>query len=132
MKEPYGRGKYAYYKTPKGKPYLFNYHMDSSVSGCPVTSGLRDILWEDWVNSICEVYDKTQGKTRLQIINDIWHVLFDFSDVEKLVEFGKKHLQLNDEDAKKFSQIKVCSEYASLSLKVGCQVCSKQSLPKTG
>lgn len=121
-KELSGKGKYAYYKTPNGKPYLFNYHMDSSVSGCPVTSGLRDILGEDWDNSICEVYDKTQGKTRLQIINDIWHVLFNFSDVEKLVEFGKRHLRLNDEDAKKFSQIKVCSEYASLSLKAICKI----------
>lgn len=121
-KELSGKGKYAYYKAPKGKPYLFNYHMDTSVAGCPVTSGLRDIFGEDWVDALCEVYDKALGKTRLQIVNDIWHVLFDFSDEYKLIEFGKTHLQLSDEDAKKFSQIKVCSDYASLSLNAICKI----------
>lgn len=121
-KELSGKGKYAYYRTPKGKPYLFNYHMDTSVSGCPVTTGLRDIFGENWIDALCEVYDKSQGKTRLQIINDIWHVLFDFSDEEHIVDFGKKHLQLSNEDAKKFSKIKVSSEYASLSLKAICKI----------
>ena len=116
-KELAGKGKYAYYRDPQGKPYLFNYRMDTSVSGCPVTAGLRDIFGEDWVNAICEVYDKAKGKTLLQIVNDIWHVLFDFSDKEHLIEFGKKHLQLSDEEAKKFGNIRLSSEYASLSLK---------------
>lgn len=121
-KELSGKGKYAYYINSKGKPYLFNYHMDVSVSGCPVTAGLRDIFGENWVDALCEVYDKGQGKTSLQVVNDIWHVLFDFSDEEHIIDFGKKHLQLSDEDAKKFSQIKVSSEYASLSLKAICKI----------
>lgn len=121
-KELSGKNKYAYYKNPKGKPYLFNYHMDASVSGCPVTAGLRDIFGENWIDAVCEVYDKAQGKTRLQIINDIWHVLFDFSDNEHLEAFGKDHLQLSEEEAKKFANIKVSSEYASLSLKAICKI----------
>jgi CRISPR-associated endonuclease Csn1 len=121
-KELSGKNKYAYYKTPKGKPYLFNYHMDTSVSGCPVTAGLRDIFGDDWMNTICEVYDRAQGKTRLQVINDIWHVLFDFSEDEHLMSFGKERLQLSDEEAKIFANIKVSSEYASLSLKAICKI----------
>jgi len=116
-KELAGKNNYAYYKKPMGKPYLFNYQMDLSVSGCPITAGLMDIFGENWLESICEVYDKANGKTDLQIMNDVWHVLFDFADKEHVVEFGKKHLQLSDEEAKKFGGIKVHSDYASLSLK---------------
>lgn len=116
-KELAGKNNYAYYKKPMGKPYLFNYQMDLSVSGCSITAGLMDIFGENWLESICEVYDKANGKTDLQIMNDVWHVLFDFADKEHVVEFGKKHLQLSDEEAKKFGGIKVHSDYASLSLK---------------
>lgn len=116
-KELAGARNYAYYKKPQGKPYLFNYQMDTSVSGCPVTAGLRDIFGEEWLSAICEVYDKGSDKTEIQVLNDIWHVLFDFSDKEHLVGFAKQHLQLNDENAKKFANIKVNSAYAALSLK---------------
>jgi CRISPR-associated endonuclease Csn1 len=116
-KELAGKNNYAFYKNPKGKPYLFNYHMDSSVPGCPLTASLKDLFGEDWINGICEVYDKAQGKNSLQIINDIWHVLFNFPDKDHVIAFGKEHLQLTDEDAKKFGNIRVNSDYASLSLK---------------
>ena len=121
-KELAGKNKYAYYKDPKGKTYLFNYHMDTSVSGCPLTAGLKDIFGEDWINAVSEVYDKAEGKSQQQIMNDIWHVLFDFSDKEHIEAFGRNHLQLNEEDAKKFSNIKVHSDYASLSLKAICKI----------
>ena len=121
-KELAGKNNYAYYKNPKGKPYQFNYQMDISVSGCPVTAGLKEVFGEDWQDAVCEVYDKATDKSQYQIINDIWHVLFDFSDKEHVVEFGKKHLQLNDEVATKFGNIKVHSDYASLSLKAICKI----------
>lgn len=117
-----GKGKYAWIKHPSGKPYLFNFSMDTSVSGCPVTARLKEIFGDNWIDSICEVYDKGYGKSRLQIINDIWHVLFDFTDKEHLEYFGKNHLQLNDKEAKSFGRIDVCSDYASLSLKAICKI----------
>lgn len=97
--------------------YCFNYHKDTSVSGCPVTAGLRDIFGEDWENAACEVYALAKGKTREQIVNDIWHVLYSFSDDEHLMAFAHEKLQLDEEQAKAFSKIKVSADYASLSLK---------------
>ncbi len=108
---------YAFYKENPDMPYLFNYPMDVSVSGCVVTAYLRDIFGEDWLTGVCEVYTLAEGKTRMQILNDVWHALFFYSDKEKLEEFAKERLQLSDDDAKKFSEIPMPSEYASLSLK---------------
>ena len=48
---------------------------------------------------------------------DIWHVLFDFDDDEKLLEFATEKLFLSDEMAKKFCAIKIQQGYANLSLK---------------
>ena len=113
---------YAFNKQNPNMPYLFNYPMDVSVSGCVVSACLRDIFGEDWLSAICEVYILGNGKSRLQILNDIWHALFFYSDKEKLAEFAKVRLQLNDEDARKFSEISMPSEYASLSLKAICKI----------
>lgn len=113
---------YAFNKQNPNMPYLFNYPMDVSVSGCVVSACLRDIFGEDWLSAICEVYTLGNGKSRLQILNDVWHALFFYSDKEKLAEFAKVRLQLNDEDARKFSEISMPSEYASLSLKAICKI----------
>ena len=111
-----GKSKYAYYRGGNA-PFLFNYFKDSNVSGCPVTASLRDLFGDDWLDSVKEVYDRVDGKTDLQIINDIWSALFFYTDKDKLAEFGKRHLQLSDEDAKKFGAIPLDDGYASLSLK---------------
>lgn len=108
---------YAFYKENPDMPYLFNYPMDVSVSGCVVTAYLRDIFGEDWLTGVCEVYTLAEGKTRMQILNDVWHALFFYSNKEKLEGYAKERLQLSDDDAKKFSEIPIPSEYASLSLK---------------
>ena len=111
---------YGFYKKDAGKEYLFNFPMETSAAGCSVTAQLREIFGEEWVKGICECYLSNQekkAKSELDIINDVWHALFFYSDESKLAEFAKKHLQLGDDDAQKFSKIKTPSEYASLSLK---------------
>ena len=50
-------------------------------------------------------------------MNDIWHALFFYDDEEKLKEFAQTRLQLDDDDAEKFSKISLPTDYASLSLK---------------
>lgn len=115
---------YGFYKKSSDAemPYLFNYPMDTSVSGCPVTAALKDIFGENWIDALCETYMLAEGKSRLEVVNDIWHALFFYTDETKLAEFAKNRLQLNDEEAKKFCEISLPSDYASLSLKAICKI----------
>lgn len=116
--------QYGFYKKSSDSemPYLFNYPMDTSVSGCPVTAALKDIFGDNWIDSLCETYTLAEGKSRLNVVNDIWHALFFYTDETKLAEFGKNRLQLDDEEAKKFCEISLPSDYASLSLKAICKI----------
>ena len=116
--------QYGFYKKSSDTemPYLFNYPMDTSVSSCPVTTALKDIFGDDWIDSLCETYTLAEGKSRLNVVNDIWHVLCFYTDDTKLAEFAKNRLQLNDEEAKKFCEISLPGDYASLSLKAICKI----------
>ena len=116
--------QYGFYKKSSDAemPYLFNYPMDTSVSSCPVTTALKDIFGDDWIDSLCETYTLAEGKSRLNVVNDIWHVLCFYTDDTKLAEFAKNRLQLNDEEAKKFCEITLPGDYASLSLKAICKI----------
>ena len=98
-------------------PYLFNYPMDTPVSGCPVTAALRGIFGDQWEHGVSEVYTLAQGKSRENIVTDIWHALFFYSDDDKLAQFGRNRLQLSADEAKAFGEIRLPSDYASLSLK---------------
>ena len=116
--------QYGFYKKSSDAemPYLFNYPMDTSVSGCPVTTALKDIFGDNWIDSLCETYTLAEGKSRLNVVNDIWHVLFFYTDDTKLAEFAKNRLQLNDEEARTFCEISLPGDYASLSLKAICKI----------
>ena len=115
---------YGFYKKSSDAEmlYLFNYPMDTSVSGCPVITALKDIFGDNWIDSLCETYTLAEGKSRLNVVNDIWHVLFFYTDDTKLAEFAKNRLQLNDEEARKFCEISLPGDYASLSLKAICKI----------
>lgn len=115
-----GKGKYGFIKDDKEYAYQFNYPMDHLVSGCPFTARLIEIFGDDWKGKLCESYiykENKKTKTENDIINDVWHAVFSYTDEDKLVEFAKKHLQLDDNNAKKFADIKLDDSYASLSLK---------------
>lgn len=109
-------GCYAYKEDRCEAPYRFNFRMSTSVSGCPVTAQLREIFGEEWEDSICEVYLKSESKSREQIVNDVWHALYFFDDNDKLSTWAKVNLQLTDEEVDKFIKIKIPQDYGSLSL----------------
>lgn len=107
---------YAYKDDAKDAAYRFNYKMSTLVSGCPVTSHLKDIFGNDWLTEIACIYDKAIGKNEEEILNDVWHALFSFDNDDLLKAWGKQHLQLDDVKAEKFAKIPIPQGYASLSL----------------
>ena len=110
------KSAYAHISDRVDTAYKFNFKMSVSVSGSPMTAALRDLFGEDWLSTMSCVYVKGENKTPSQILNDVWHVLFSFDDDDKLREWAKTNLQLNEEQADKFVKIPVKQGYAALSL----------------
>lgn len=111
-----GKNNYAYFKNHSGKPYLFNYRMNTSVSGSPVTAHLQGIFGEKWEDALTWRYVVGKGKSLGQIVNDVWHIIFSFDDDDKLKEFAITKLQCTEDEADDFCKIPVPQDYASLSL----------------
>lgn len=111
-----GKGKYQHIKEDGDKPYKFNYRMSQSVTGCPTIASLISVFGDDYENAIAERYTLSDGKTPEQMVNDVWNVLYSFDDKEKLKQWGKDKLQLSDEEAEKFSKLRLTHSFASLSL----------------
>ena len=111
-----GKNKYQYIKDAGEKPYKFNYRMTQSVSGCPTIASLISLFGDDYQNAIAEVYTLSEGKTKEQMVEDVWNVLYSFQDKENVKRWGMERLQLSDEEAEKFSKIRLSRNFASLSL----------------
>lgn len=111
-----GKGNYQYIKDASDKAYKFNYRMTQSVTGCPTIASLMSVLGDDYESAIAERYMLSGGKTVKQMVNDVWNVLYSFSDKEKVKQWGMEKLQMSDEEAEKFSKIRLTHSFASLSL----------------
>ncbi len=117
--------KHAYVKSRDASSahVLFNYRDDHSVSGCPLSAGLMRLFGDDYTQGLFDAYcgnkqDKVgNSKSNEDLLHEIWHVLFSFDDAEKVKEFAKAKLGLDEEGAEKFSKIKVPQGYGALSLK---------------
>ncbi|MDF7825570.1 type II CRISPR RNA-guided endonuclease Cas9 [Pontiellaceae bacterium B12227] len=102
----------------KNKGAIFNYKDYQSLAGCPTIARLKTVFGEDYQRAIFEAYTGGyEGKSSLDILNEVWNVLFSFNDEENAVSWAKAKLGLDAETAKKFAKIQMKQGYASLSLK---------------
>lgn len=115
--------QYKYYKDtfyPESDTIL-NYRMDTTVSGCPTIARFIDLWGDSWQDTLYSRYqnkEKKKGvKSTEEVIDDVWHVLFNFDSEEKLIEFGQDKTGLSEEEARRFASINLKQGYASLSLK---------------
>ena len=111
-----GKGKYQHIKEDGDKEYKFNYRMSQSVTGCPTIASLMSVFGDDYATAIAERYTLSNGKSVKQMVNDVWNVLYSFSDKDKVKQWGKDKLQLSDDESDKFSKIRLTHSFASLSL----------------
>ena len=112
-----GKGRYACKDDRNEAPYRFNFSRSTTVSGCPVTASLIALFGDNWLPEMCSLYRLGEGKTEDQILNDVWHALISFKDEDCLQAWACEKLQLSEDQAKKFTSIKIPSDYAALSLK---------------
>lgn len=115
-----GKGQVPHFDNGRGDAvtdvFRFNFRDSTNVSGCPVTAQFISLFGDDWKNAICEQYLLAGEKSKTRIVDDVWHVLTDFDNDDKLLDWAMSKLQLNEEDAKSFVAIRMPQGYASLSL----------------
>jgi len=111
--------QYKFYKDLNKFPedWLFNYSMNTTVSGCPVSARFMELFDDDFQNIQFKYLREKDDKKSVIDINDIWHVLYTFDSDEKLVDFARIRLSFNKEQIKEFLKIRLKQDYASLSLK---------------
>ena len=118
-----GKESYGYINEEKQAAYRFNYREKSSVTGCPVLGGIltflgKDTDYQNWDSDIASIYMKAESKSVDQIVNDLWHALFSFTDDGMLTEWLEENFQTTEDKAKALAtKAKVPNGYASLSLK---------------
>lgn len=120
-KELAGKNNYQYIKDEGDKEWKFNYRMSQSVSSNTTSAALREIWGDDYRTAIAETYSlmqKKDGTTKSveEAVDDIWNALTFFETKEKLKDFAINKLQLSEDQAEKFSKIKLSHSYSSLSL----------------
>jgi len=95
----------------------FNFRRNTTVTGCPFTSGLISAFGDDWRSALMSLYVKAEGKTERQIVNDVWHVLFSFDNDDCVIKWAEDYLQLDNSRATAFAKATIQQGYAALSLK---------------
>lgn len=100
--------------------YEFNYKEYTSISGCPVSTSIKELFGEELksIRIAHTVSGKRNNNKDYYDYEDIWHVLFSFDSKEKLFGFAKEKLKLDDDKSEIFCKIKLQQGYASLSLSV--------------
>ena len=113
-----------------GKPLDYgkktiNYKDKVSVSGCPISGRMKNLLGKDWENWLFESGEtKTNNKSgEIKPITydaiDLWHVCFSFDEPEYVEEFAKHKLHFDDNQIKQLVRIfgAIQQGYGMLSLK---------------
>lgn len=102
-----------------------NYKDKISVSGCPISGRMKNLLGEDWEHWLFESGEtKTNNKSgEIKPITydaiDLWHVCFSFDEPEYVEEFAKSKLHFDDNQTKQLVRIfgAIQQGYGMLSLK---------------
>lgn len=95
--------------------WLFNFRSDAGLPPCPLSATLASLFGANWEDALVRRYLKAGGKSREQVVNDIWHVLFSFDDQALLQKYAREQLGLDADGAKEFA-IPLMRGYAPLSL----------------
>lgn len=112
------------------KNKTINYKDKTSISGCPISGRLKNLLgdnWDKWVKTgeIKIIKKKKDGKEIERLVKteysayDIWHICFSFDEPEYVEEFAKKKLHFDESQTKQVVRLfgAIQQGYSMLSLK---------------
>lgn len=102
-----------------------NFKDRTSVSGCPVSGRLKNLLgdgWKEWYYISND--EKTSTKTgevrkvKYEAL-DLWHICFSFDDIEYVEQFAHEKLQFEERETKQLVRLfgAIQQGYGMLSLK---------------
>jgi len=102
-----------------------NYADRTSVSGCPVSSRLRNILGDDWRQAVIatgkeRASQRTGEIHRVQYnYEDLWHIAFSYQEPEMVEQFAREEAGFDDAKVKEMMQLvnAISQGYSMLSLK---------------
>ena len=102
-----------------------NYKDKISVSGCPISGRMKNLLGEDWEEWLFESGETKINNKSGEIKHitydaiDLWHVCFSFDEPECVEEFAKQKLHFDDNQKKQLVRIfgAIQQGYGMLSLK---------------
>ncbi|MEC5166185.1 CRISPR-associated endonuclease Csn1 [Flavobacterium sp. PL11] len=112
---------FGFYKSSKRDSlhYWFNYKPTDTVSGCPVSATLKNVIGEDWKTkgfTYKTLNAKKEEVTKTVDYKDLWHLLSVATSDNYLNEYAKDKLGLDYKNSKAFSKIKLKKDFGSLSL----------------
>lgn len=98
--------------------YITNYKLNTSVSGCPTIAAFQNIFGNDWraLNFKTNNVNK-RGNQISYNYEDIWHIWTVCDTDQRLKDFAKQKLNLDNRTVEKFCKVRLKKDYASLSLK---------------
>ncbi|MDX9882999.1 MAG: type II CRISPR RNA-guided endonuclease Cas9 [Prolixibacteraceae bacterium] len=110
--------QYKFYKVKEkySEDWLFNFPMNTTVSGCPVSARFKELFGNEFITDEYLFVKNENGELSKKVI-DAWHALFSFDSEEKLKEFASNTLGLNEPQVAEYLKIHLKQDYASLSLK---------------
>jgi len=111
------KNQYKYYKSHgiNDEDYLFNYKMNTTISGNPVSARFKDFFYNEFLNDDYCFQINENGELN-KIVQDAWHALLTFDSEEKLGKFAEIKLGFSAEIAKEYCKINLKKDYASLSI----------------
>ena len=110
--------QYKYFKDKNKYPedWLFNFQMNTTVAGCPLSARFKEIFGLGFITEKFELVKNDNQELPKQIV-DAWHVLYTFDSDKKLKEFAENKLGLDEKQVEEYLNIHPKKDFASLSLK---------------
>jgi len=86
----------------EGYYWVLNYKSKTTVTGNPVSARLKEIFGDNFLNIKFQKEKKDKNGNEFYTIEDIWHILFSFEDLEYVSDFAIENLKLNEIKTKQF------------------------------